>query len=126
MVGAYANPIGVSVGFFYPSLFINDDDISDHDQAKVYMKNMLILPSAVSSVIMLGVILFYKNKPPTPPTLSKVKDTTELTNFSEDMRALMKNIPNILATLSSTFTLSYVFVITTIIDPIARIYDFNS
>jgi hypothetical protein len=83
------------------------------------------MPSIISTVTFIGILIFFKSKPPTPPTYSKIRDTSELTNFKDDFKSLLKNYQNLLATASSTLCLSYAFVIPVVIDPIARLYGFS-
>ena len=73
MVGTCANLLGVGFGFLVPKVFV--DEFSEHTvytpvqlaKFSTEVRNMLITISVVSSIIAGLCVVFFKEKPPTPP-----------------------------------------------------------
>ena len=71
-IATVANPLGVAVGFLIPAIFVDDDDakVKNRLLAKSHILNSLICQAIIGSVVCLLVLIFFREKPPTPPSPS--------------------------------------------------------
>ena len=69
-IGAYANVLGVGIGYFVPSIFMDSTVDTDHEEAKQNIFQMNLFFAAVSSVICGLTVLTIRDKPPSPPAFS--------------------------------------------------------
>ena len=77
MIGANSNLFGAIMGFVLPSIFVStyDANISYSDEEKKNFEdqifNMLLTIAIFSTVALVLVITTFREKPPTPASLSK-------------------------------------------------------
>ena len=63
MVAANANLLGVSIGYFYPSLFVSDSSYLSPDQAKNNVMWLLISEAMFGFIALILITLFFKKDP---------------------------------------------------------------
>ena len=67
-----ANPLGVAIGFVIPALFVDDSDKDPINRviARKNIFNSLLCQAIIGSVITVLTVIFFREKPPTPPSPS--------------------------------------------------------
>lgn len=65
-IAVAAQAIGAGVGFVVPAIWVTDDDTDD--QFKDHIRSCLIAQAIAAGVSFLLVVIFLKEKPPTPPS----------------------------------------------------------
>jgi hypothetical protein len=67
-----ANPLGVAVGFLIPALFVDTDDILpiNKESARDHIWQSLICQAGIATAVAALIVIFFKEKPPTPPSPS--------------------------------------------------------
>ena len=78
---------------------------------------MLTLQAGISSVLLLATVIFFREKPPTPPYLREEK--VEETSFINDVKAIATNIPFIFTLLAFAFGIGSVNAFLTELNSIA-------
>lgn len=63
-----ANIIGTAVGFVIPSLFVSDTD----QNIKEHFFQLLLVEGIISAAVAILIIVFFKESPPTLPSLSSM------------------------------------------------------
>jgi fucose permease len=70
-IASAANPLGVAIGFVFPSLFV-PDEVEGTD--KIELQHLIYLSflyqAIIGTVCLVPVIFLFKNKPPTEPSSS--------------------------------------------------------
>ena len=71
-VATVANPLGVAVGFLIPSIFVDPTDVlpENRDRARTDIVNSLYCQAIIGTVVALLIAIFFREKPPTPPSPS--------------------------------------------------------
>ena len=62
----------MAVGFVVPALFVDNEDIlvQNKDRARANIFNSLLCQAIIAAVIALLTVVFFRDKPPTPPSPS--------------------------------------------------------
>lgn len=61
------NPLGVGIGFLLPQIYVDSDASGEDGKDQIYN---LMLFQAILGTVMCIPIVFFKDKPPTPPRFS--------------------------------------------------------
>lgn len=61
------NILGVGAGFLIPSAFVSDEDSVDDTKQNFF--TLLLTEAIMTTVLIVPVFIFFKEKPPTPPRL---------------------------------------------------------
>ena len=85
-VCSIANPIGVAIGFLFPSFFIDDDD--EGEIARQHIQESFFYQAIIGTVLGVVCLIFFRSKPPTPPsnTADGMRDP-----FGKSVRELFGN-----------------------------------
>jgi hypothetical protein len=69
-----ATPLGVAVGFLIPAIFVDDSDLNpvNREKAKKDIFDSLLCQAILGTLITALVCIFFREKPPTPPSASAV------------------------------------------------------
>lgn len=59
-------PVGVFLGYLIPILYIDEDAIPETGKTQFF--NLILMEFIITTVFCLPVIIFYREKPPTPPS----------------------------------------------------------
>jgi Fucose permease len=71
-IGITVGNAGAAFGFLQPALFLKDlDPTTDIDKVGVQIKRIIYSQAALCVVLMLCVVLLFKQKPPKPPSVSQ-------------------------------------------------------
>lgn len=71
-VATISNPLGVAIGFVLPVLFVTDQDNlpENREDAKTNIFYSLLCQALIQTAVTIIIVVFYKEKPPTPPSAS--------------------------------------------------------
>jgi len=79
-VGAACQPLGVAIGFVFPTFFVvaADSLAANKDEARTHIFQSILWQAVIASVVFILVLIFFKEKPPTPPSTSaSTEDNSE-------------------------------------------------
>eukprot|EP01095_Lingulamoeba_sp_RSL-Kostka_P005943 TRINITY_DN1811_c0_g1_i2.p1 TRINITY_DN1811_c0_g1~~TRINITY_DN1811_c0_g1_i2.p1 ORF type:complete len:367 (+),score=99.90 TRINITY_DN1811_c0_g1_i2:310-1410(+) len=79
-IASVANPVGVAVGFVMPPLLVGDND---------RVELLLLVQGIIVAIMCVVVIIFVREKPPTPPSFSQID--SEETSLLKSLFVLMKD-----------------------------------
>lgn len=65
-----AKSVGAGVGYLFTLFFVTIDEDSDVDVAKEQVLNLCVIVASSFTVISFFCVLFFREKPPMPPTYS--------------------------------------------------------
>lgn len=120
-IATVANPLGVAIGFLLPTIFITPDDIqpTNKEKARTDIFWSLVCQAILGTIVALLVVLFFKDKPPTPPSASAgaIKEP-----FMPSIRALFQNKVVILLMLIFGFIQGVFNTLGTVVGEIANKY----
>lgn len=63
MLGANANNIGVTLGYYYPSFFISEEDRHDAEMARRHIFELLLYFAIAQAIISLATLTLYRQAP---------------------------------------------------------------
>jgi len=94
-IATAAQPLGVAIGFVFPSLFVTatdaDEGASNEDSARHHIFLSQVWQAGIGAFVMLLLIFLFREKPKTPPSATSGTELTE--NVMENTKALFKD-PN--------------------------------
>eukprot|EP00347_Sterkiella_histriomuscorum_P001701 403371011 len=122
-IGANANVLGISLGCFLPSIFVQDSDILDPASARYHIFQVMLVTAIISTVVCIPVLFTFQDRPPTPSAYDEVQVVQ--TSLKDDMISLVKNKGFMLASLSSGINITYFGAITTVLPQMTGIYGFT-
>lgn len=67
-LGATSNTIGVAIGIFFPTIFVDDDNFTDKPLARSQIATSLLVQGIISLALSLIVLLTFQNKPAILPS----------------------------------------------------------
>lgn len=65
-------PLGVAIGFLIPTIFVDSTDVepANKERARNDIFLSLICQAIIGTVVAILILIFFREKPPTPPSLS--------------------------------------------------------
>ena len=87
-IGQMSNALGVGVSYLLGNTIVSRADTEETGDAEHDIMILLSVYSAVSTLILIAVILYYPSKPPLPPSNTAAEERTALTSGWLD---LLKN-----------------------------------
>ncbi|XP_022919006.1 uncharacterized MFS-type transporter C09D4.1-like [Onthophagus taurus] len=122
-IGVFGNQLGVAIGFLIPPWVVPDESI---DEITTGLYTLFIGTAIFSSLITICVIFFFKDTPPTPPSMAEaLKETESKTNFKEfktSLIALALNRNFVLLLLSYGINVGIFYAISTLLNQIILRY----
>jgi len=88
-VANIAAPAALIFAYLIPTAFVKNQDVNPHE-AQVQIRNSLICQAAIIVGGGIFVLIFFRSKPPTPPSASSVK--TEKFEFRSSLKGLFTNM----------------------------------
>ena len=70
-------PVGSSFSFILPTFFLSDSDKLDPAAGKTHMRQYILVQSGIVTVTSVLMLVFFRSKPPSPPTTSAVIERTD-------------------------------------------------
>merc|ERR1712136_234714 len=89
-IGVFGNQFGIALGFLLPPIFIHDHE--NKGEIAQDIDNFFYYVGGIMTVFSLLTILFYREKPPLPPTLVRSALLEEPSNYLPSVKRLFKNI----------------------------------
>ncbi|CDW84415.1 major facilitator superfamily protein [Stylonychia lemnae] len=135
-VAANANNLGIAVGYFIPSMFVTDDDMSVEGAVQDHSKWLMMSLAIAASCILVPVVLFFQgiiyfmifiDKPPTFPSLSSQNNQImqKGSSLKKDMISLLKNRNFMQTSVANGMIMGYFFALTTVLTQMISLYDFT-
>ena len=92
-IATAAQPIGVAIGFVFPSIFVTADDADDgkkhEEDARHHIFLSQIWQAGIGALVLVLLIIFFREKPKTPPSATSKSDVDE--NVMEHTKALFRD-----------------------------------
>jgi fucose permease len=92
-VATAAQPIGVAIGFVFPSIFVKAADAepgqTNVDNARYHIYQSQLWQAIVGVSVLVVLLIFFREKPKTPPSSSS--ETLQRENMRENTKTIMKN-----------------------------------
>ncbi|CDW86707.1 UNKNOWN [Stylonychia lemnae] len=127
-VAANANTLGIAIGYFIPALFVKDEDEFNVEDAKNHTWQLMMCVAIISTIILIPVAITFKDKPPTPPSLSQQgSDILKLDqSLKKDLISLLKNKGFMLTCIANGGVMSFSYAFTTVFAQMISIYGFTA
>jgi len=77
MLNSVVGPLGSGFGYVFHTFFVSSDDEKTPEVAKEHIFNLCVVSAIVFSIAFGIVIVFFRSKPPIPPTKSASMQTSE-------------------------------------------------
>jgi FLVCR family feline leukemia virus subgroup C receptor-related protein len=107
---------GGAIGFLLPGSMVGSE--SSPDKGKELFMKLLLIEAIIATVLSAPVFIFFREKPPTPPSPSA---SVKRENFKNSMKLLVKNKPFLVLLLQQCTVLgavnSFASVLQSLIDP---------
>ncbi|XP_073847578.1 histamine transporter [Musca autumnalis] len=125
-VGVFGNQLGVALGFVLPPMLVannEDQDLVGHD-----LQWMFNYVAGVTTVLAILMVLFFQDKPPTPPSAAQkvaLPGSIEAQNqvsFKTSLKNLMLNRNYILLLISYGMNVGVFYAISTLLNPVVLKY----
>ena len=116
-VGTMSNPLGVAIGFILPAIIVT----SKKSKSEIVM--LMLIEAIICSVVCVLCILFFRNKPSKPPSVSAGEDREE---FWASFKESFSNKSFLYLLLAFSMVQGALNSLATLIDLISRPYGFSS
>jgi cyanate permease len=82
-IATTALPIGAAAGFVIPAFFVDDEDLKpeNRETAKGHIFHSLLFQAILGAVLSLLIFVFFREKPPTPPSPSAGAGGTQMNSI---------------------------------------------
>ena len=78
-------PLGAAFSFILPALFLTDSDKVNPVEGTEHMKDYIIVQSILVTATSLVLVIFFRNKPPSPPTATAVIDRSDFCSGAKQL-----------------------------------------
>lgn len=78
-------PLGAAFSFILPALFLKDSDKVNPVEGTEHMKDYIIVQSILVTATSLVLVIFFRNKPPSPPTATAVIDRSDFCSGAKQL-----------------------------------------
>lgn len=126
-VGSIATPFGAVIGYLLPLPLISDQDITPQDHAESTFLRYIIVQSIIITVLGLPVMLFIRNRPPTPPSISAANAIKKKSGgMCKSMKKLVGSIDFIWLVLAFSSIFTIYTVLGAALAPLTASFGYNS
>jgi len=122
-IGSMANPLGTLIGLVLPNLFVNKH-VVNKGHGKSAMVDLILLQAILTTVIAVLFFLVFRERPPTPPSLTSVEHTQE--PFFASCKSLLRNRKFQPLLFCSTIIIGVANATSTLIDQLVHPYGYSS
>lgn len=70
-------PLGAAFSFILPALFLKDSDKQNPELGQTHMRDYIIVQSIVVTATSLILVVFFRNKPASPPTATAIIERSD-------------------------------------------------
>lgn len=89
-IGVFGNQLGVAVGFLLPPMLVDSNGSQEKITHDLYV--MFITVAIITSVILVLVLIFFRDAPPTPPSYAQAQQENDNSiNFVQSLKNLLVN-----------------------------------
>ncbi|XP_012267338.2 uncharacterized MFS-type transporter C09D4.1 isoform X2 [Athalia rosae] len=117
-IGVFGNQLGVAVGFLFPPMLVqNSDDLAVIGKG---LQLMFYIVAAITSVILVLIVLFFKAEPPLPASSAQAvqRDAETSESFMTSLKTLMTNKGYLLLLLSYAINVGIFYALSTLLSQI--------
>lgn len=114
------NILGVGIGFLIPSLFVEDNVSKEEGKSQFF--NLVFAEAIIATVCTLPVFVFFREKPPTPPSFAA---ETKKTSFRNSIWKVMKNKNFVLLLIAFSTVLGNYNCLATIVDLLIKPFGYD-
>ncbi|XP_063903333.1 uncharacterized MFS-type transporter C09D4.1 isoform X2 [Zophobas morio] len=120
-IGVFGNQLGVALGFLIPPMIVGN---GTEDEITEDLYILFIAVGVYTSVLLVLIIIFFKNEPPTPPSYaqSQPTDNADAGNFLQSLKRLVLNPSYMLLLLSYGINTGIFYAISTLLNQIILLY----
>ncbi|CAD7092327.1 unnamed protein product [Hermetia illucens] len=121
-IGVFGNQLGVALGFILPPMFVRNHD--NLDLIGKDLQFMFYCVAGVTTVLLILMVLFFKDKPPTPASAAQETSHSpgEDASFLESLKSLALNRNYILLLVSYGMNVGVFYAISTLLNPVVLTY----
>jgi MFS family permease len=123
-IGATSNTIGVAIGIFFPTIFVDDDNFTDKSLARSQIATSLLVQGIIGLGLCLIVLFTFQNKPQIPPSSTAWVEGEK--HLFGTYYTLLKNLEFLKLTLSYTMANNNIIVLGTLIDLFSNRHGFST
>ncbi|XP_050309851.1 uncharacterized MFS-type transporter C09D4.1 isoform X2 [Anthonomus grandis grandis] len=118
-IGVFGNQIGIALGFVIPPMIVTGGD-PDEITKQLYI--LFIGVAVLTSIILVLVLIFFKNGPPTPPSYSAQQEEKDEVSFMQSLKNLIKNRSFMLLLVAYGINVGVFYAISTLLSEIISKY----
>ncbi|KAH8372621.1 hypothetical protein KR009_001279 [Drosophila setifemur] len=125
-VGVFGNQLGVAVGFVLPPMLVPNSP--DLETVGNDLRMMFYMVAGLTSVLLVLMVLFFQDRPPTPPSAAQEEaqrleaSEGEQVSFLQSLKNLMTNRNFIFLLLSYGINVGVFYAISTLLNPVVLKY----
>lgn len=126
-VGSIAAPFGAVIGYLLPLPLISDADTKRPDGGEGRFLRYLLVQSSIITVLGLPILLFIRNKPPTPPSASAANSNKRNSGgMIRSMKRLLSSIDFIWLMLAFSSIYTIYTTLGASLGPLTKSFDYDS
>ncbi|KAL7735411.1 hypothetical protein ACLKA6_019530 [Drosophila palustris] len=125
-VGVFGNQLGVAIGFVLPPMLVPNSESLETVGKDLQM--MFYLVAGLTSILLVLMVLFFQDKPPTPPSAAQETsqrlegNAEQQVSFMQSLKNLMTNRNFIFLLLSYGINVGVFYAISTLLNPVVLKY----
>ncbi|XP_015180288.1 PREDICTED: feline leukemia virus subgroup C receptor-related protein 1 isoform X1 [Polistes dominula] len=121
-IGVFGNQLGIAIGFLFPPILVPNSD--DPDLVARGFQIMLYIVAAITSLVLVLILLFFKAQPPLPPSPAQAvqRDNESAEDFIQSVKRLLTNVGYLLLLLSYGINVGIFYAISTLLNQIILEY----
>ncbi|XP_019867522.2 uncharacterized MFS-type transporter C09D4.1 [Aethina tumida] len=120
-IGVFGNQLGIAVGFVLPTMMVNTDIDTPQDVITNDLFRMFLWVAIFITVLLLLVLIFFKDAPPTPPSYAQAQQD-EPVDFVKSLKNLCLNKSYIFLMLAYGINVGIFYAISTLLQQIVLEY----
>ncbi|XP_043490525.1 feline leukemia virus subgroup C receptor-related protein 1 [Polistes fuscatus] len=121
-IGVFGNQLGIAIGFLFPPILVPNSD--DTELVERGFQIMFYIVAALTSLILVLILLFFKAQPPLPPSPAQAvqRDNESTEDFIQSVKRLLTNVGYLLLLLSYGINVGIFYAISTLLNQIILEY----
>lgn len=120
-IGVFGNQLGIAVGFLLPPMIVSGQGTEEEIERDLY--TMFISVGIFTSILLVTVLIFFKDKPDTPPSHAQIQATDdESMNFMQSVKRLLVNPSYMLLLTAYGINVGIFYAISTLLNQIILKY----
>mmetsp|Transcript_16052 Transcript_16052/g.15771 ORF Transcript_16052/g.15771 Transcript_16052/m.15771 type:complete len:199 (-) Transcript_16052:610-1206(-) len=126
-LGSLAGPFGAVIGYLLPLPLISDSDTDPKSLGRSRMSRYILIQSIIITALTLPVLIFIRNRPPTPPSASAANSIKKKSDgLIKNSFRLLKNLNFLLLMVGFSSVYSIYTTLGAAIGPLTHSFGYNS